>query len=307
MKEHIIIGSRSSKLALLQAQEVADKLKLANPQLSCEMVTVKTTGDRDQKTSLKVLGGKGVFVKELEEALLKGKIDIAVHSLKDMPTDIPAGLKLAAVTQRLDPRDVLVSAKGMILSKLPPGSKIGTGSQRRAVQLMNCRRDVAVVDMRGNIDTRLRKCYSGEVEGVLMAAAALIRMKLEDRITEYLPVGTFVPAVGQGALGIEVHDGDELIQEIIAPLNHKQSWLAVTAERAFLKALGGGCREPIAALGVIKGSSMELRGMVANSATHEAMYADVRGSASAAEQLGVKLARGMMRMGADALIGRHDA
>ena len=149
--------------------------------------------------------------------------------------------------------------------------------------------------------------YSGEVEGVLMAAAALIRMKLEDRITEYLPVGTFVPAVGQGALGIEVHDGDELIQEIIAPLNHKQSWLAVTAERAFLKALGGGCREPIAALGVIKGSSMELRGMVANSATHEAMYADVRGSASAAEQLGVKLARGMMRMGADALIGRHDA
>ena len=304
MKERIIIGSRSSKLALLQAQEVADKLKLANPQLSCEMVTVKTAGDRDQRTSLKVLDGKGVFVKELEEALLKGKIDIAVHSLKDMPTDIPVGLKLAAVTQRLDPRDVLVSAKGMVLSRLPSGSRIGTGSQRRTVQLMNCRRDIAVADMRGNIDTRLRKCHSGEVDGVLMAAAALIRMKLDDRITEYLPIETFVPAVGQGALGIEVRDSDRLTNEIVASLNHKQSWLAVIAERAFLKALGGGCREPIAALGVVEGTSLHLRGMVTNSNTFEVMNAEIKGKSSEAEQLGLRLAQRMMEMGAGRLIGR---
>jgi len=304
MKDRIIIGSRKSKLALLQAQEVVDALNLAHPQLSFEIATVKTAGDRDQRTSLKVLGGKGVFVKELEEALLQGKIDIAVHSLKDMPTDIPSGLILTAVTQRLDPRDVLVSAKGVVLSRLPPGSRIGTGSQRRAVQLMNCRRDIVVADMRGNIDTRMRKCFCGEVDGVLMAAAALVRMKLDDRITEYLPVDIFVPAVGQGALGIEVRDGDNAICELAASLNHKQSWLAVTAERAFLKALGGGCREPIAALGVIKGSSMELRGMVANSTTFEVMTDEMKGNSSEAEKLGIHLARRMMEMGAGRLIGR---
>jgi hydroxymethylbilane synthase len=304
MKGRIIIGSRKSKLALFQAQEVIDALRAVYPRLSFEITTVKTVGDRDRKTSLKVLGGKGIFVKELEEALLRREIDIAVHSLKDMPTDIPAGLKLAAVTRRMDPRDVLVSASGVGLSKLPPGSSIGTGSQRRTVQLMNCRRDITVTDMRGNIDTRLRKCYCGEVDSVLMAAAALLRMKLEDRVTEYLATDEFVPAVGQGALGIEVLDGDELIQEIIAPLNHEQSWREVSAERAFLKALGGGCREPIAALAVAKGTSLRIRGMVANSATFEVMYADMKGGSSEAEQLGVRLAQKMMEMGAGRLIGR---
>ena len=307
MNDRIIVGSRGSKLALLQAQEVVDKLKLSNPHLHFELKVIKTAGDLDHKTSLKVLGGRGIFVKEIEDALLRRDIDIAVHSLKDMPTDIQVGLRLVAVTERLDPRDVFVSARGVRLSKLPPGSSIGTGSQRRAVQLMNCRRDIVASDVRGNIDTRLRKCYSGEVDGIMLAAAALVRMKLDDKITEYLPPTTFVPAVGQGALGIEVRDDDSAMNEIVAALKHRQSWTAVIAERAFLKTLGGGCREPIAAMSVVRGSSLELRGMVANSATYEAMYADVRGNASAAEQLGVKLARGMMRMGADALIGRHDA
>ena len=304
MKGRIIIGSRKSKLALFQAQEIIDALREVYPRLAFEIATIKTAGDRDRKTSLKVLGGKGIFVKELEEALLRREIDIAVHSLKDMPTDIPAGLKLAAVTRRLDPRDVLVSASGVGLSQLPPGSSIGTGSQRRTVQLMNCRRDITVTDMRGNIDTRLRKCYCGEVDSVMMAAAALLRMKLEDRVTEYLATDEFVPAVGQGALGIEVLDGDELIQEIIAPLNHEQSWREVSAERGFLKALGGGCREPIAALAVAKGTSLRIRGMVANSTTFEVMYADMKGGSSEAEQLGIRLAQKMMEMGAGRLIGR---
>jgi hydroxymethylbilane synthase len=279
-------------------------LRSVYPKLSFEITTVKTAGDSDRKTSLKVLGGKGIFVKELEEALLRREIDIAVHSLKDVPTDIPAGLKLAAVTRRLDPRDVLVSASGVSLSKLPSGSRIGTGSQRRAVQLMNCRRDIAVTDMRGNIDTRLRKCFGGEVDGVMLAAAALIRMKLEDRITEYLPVDKFVPAVGQGALGIEVRDNDKLADEIVAPLNHEGTWREVSAERAFLKALGGGCREPIAALAVVKRTSLRICGMVANSATFEVMYADVKGSSSEAEQLGIHLAQKMVELGAERLIGR---
>jgi hydroxymethylbilane synthase len=169
---------------------------------------------------------------------------------------------------------------------------------------MNYRRDIAVADMRGNIDTRLRKCFCGEVDGVLMAAAALVRMKLEDKITEYLPVETFVPAVGQGALGIEIHEGDELIQEIITSLNHEQSWREVTAERAFLKGLGGGCREPIAALGIVKGSSLHLRGMVANSTTFEVMNAEIKGDSSKADQLGLRLAQNMMEIGAGKLIGR---
>ena len=305
MKDRIIIGSRKSKLALLQAQEVIDALRAVYPKLSFEITTVKTAGDRDRKTSLKILGGQGIFVKELEEALLRREIDIAVHSLKDMPTDIPAGLKLATVTRRLDPRDVLVSANGMVLSKLPEGVRIGTGSQRRAVQLLAQRRDVAVVDMRGNIDTRLRKCSGGEVDGLVLAAAALIRMKLEDRITEYLPVDKFVPAVGQGALGIEVREDDKLANELVAPLNHEGTWMEVSAERAFLKALGGGCREPIAALGIVKGSSLHMRGMVANSETCEELKAGVKGKPSQAEQLGIRLAQRMMEMGAGRLIGRR--
>lgn len=304
MKGRIVIGSRKSKLALLQAQEVVDSLAAVYPHLSFEIVKIKTEGDRDRITSLKVLGGKGVFVKELEEALLRRDIDIAVHSLKDMPTDIPDGLTLAAVTRRMDPRDVLVSNGGVGLSRLPAGSRIGTSSQRRAVQLANCRRDIAVSDMRGNIDTRLRKCAGGEVDGLLIAAAALIRMKLEARITEYLSTDIFIPAVGQGTLGIEVRAEDGAMGELVAPLNHESTWREVGAERAFLKALGGGCREPIAALAVVKGTSLRIRGMVANSATFEVMYADVKGYSSQAEQLGVLLAQRMMEMGAERLIGR---
>ena len=306
MKDRIVVGSRGSKLALLQAQEVVDQLQQANTHLNFELKTIKTAGDIDRKTSLQVLGGKGIFVREIEEALLRGDIDIAVHSLKDMPTDIPSGLRLAAATERLYQLDELFSARRVRLSMLPPGSRICTGSQRRAVQLLAQRPDVAIADMRGNIDTRLRKCAEGGVDGIVLAAAALIRMKLDDKITEYLPSDTFVPAVGQGALGIEIRD-DGAMDNIVTALNHQPTWLAVTAERAFLKALGGGCREPIAALGIVKGSSLELRGMVANPTTHEAVYADLRGSASAAEQLGVRLARRMIRMGVDSLIGRRDA
>ena len=304
MKGRIVIGSRKSKLALLQTQEVVDALVKAYPRLSFEVVKIKTEGDRDRKTSLRILGGRGVFVKELEEALLRRDIDIAVHSLKDMPTDMPDGLRIAAVTKRLDPRDVLVSNGGASLSSLAPGSRIGTGSQRRSVQLLSRRRDVAVVDMRGNIDTRLRKCASGEVDGIVMAAAALKRMNIEDRIAEYFSADIFVPAAGQGALGIEIRAEDSAVEEIVASLDHEASRREVAAERAFLRALGGGCREPIAALGVVKGASLHIRGMVANSSTGEVLYADVEGEASQSERLGVDLASRMTEMGAGKLIGR---
>lgn len=304
MKGRIVIGSRRSKLALLQTQEVVDALAKAYPRLSFEVIKVKTEGDRDRKTPLRVLGGRGVFVKELEEALQRRDIDIAVHSLKDMPTDIPDGLKLAAVTKRMDPRDVLVLNGGAGLSQLPAGSRIGTGSQRRSVQLLSQRRDILIVDMRGNIDTRLRKCSGGEVDGVVIAAAALKRMNLEDKITEYLSTDVFVPAAGQGALGIEIREEDSAVEELVAPLNDESSWREVAAERAFLRALGGGCREPIAALGIVDGSLLHVCGMVANSATGEVMHADIRGEASQAERLGVDLAGRMTEMGAGKLIGR---
>ncbi|MEA1958405.1 MAG: hydroxymethylbilane synthase [Chloroflexota bacterium] len=303
MVEKIIVGSRGSRLAVIQAQEVIDGLRRIDANLNIELKTIKTEGDRDRNTSLTVLGGRGVFVKEIEDALLRGDIDIAVHSLKDMPTDTPPGQRIAATLERLDPRDVLVSPHGG-LSKLPPGARIGTGSQRRSVQLLSMCPEVEIVDLRGNIDTRLRKCDSGQVDGVLMAAAALIRSGLSDEITEYLPFETFTPAVGQGALGIEIRRGDGIIEELVVPLNHAPTMAAVIAERAFLRALGGGCQEPIAALGVVEGASLRVRGMVADSASGETMYAGVEGGVADAEALGKRLAREMIEMGAERLIGR---
>ena len=201
MRRTIAVGTRGSKLAVIQAESVLSKLKEAMPALDASLVKIVTTGDRESNAVLDKFAGQGVFVKELEQALIDGKINLAVHSLKDLPTEIPDGLLLAAVTARLDPRDVLVS-RGKGLADLAPGSKIGTGSARRSVQLLTYRSDLEICEIRGNIDTRLGKVTQGEFDGIIVAAAALIRLGWEDKITEYLPADHFVPAVGQGALGI---------------------------------------------------------------------------------------------------------
>jgi hydroxymethylbilane synthase len=297
----IIVGSRGSKLAVIQAEELLAKLREAFPGLKAGLVKIKTRGDRYNTTALDEFDGQGIFVKELEKALLNSQIDIAVHSLKDLPTEIPDGLMLAAATTRLDHRDVLVSRCGK-LAELASGSKIGTGSPRRAVQLHALRPDLQVSDIRGNIDTRLRKVFEGEFDGVIVAAAAMIRLGWESKITEYLPVEHFTPAVGQGTLGIEIRSEDKEIATLVSKINDEPTWQAVTAERTFLQALGGGCRAPIAALGVVSANTLKLTGMVASIDGVHILRATEEGSASATEQVGKRLARKMVENGALVLI-----
>ena len=297
----ITVGTRGSKLAVIQAEELLAKLREAFPGLKAGVVKIKTTGDRYRTIALDKFAGQGKIVKEQEKALLDRQIDLAVHSLKDLPTEIPDGLTLAAATARLDPRDVLVSRCGK-LYELAPGSKIGTGSPRRAVQLLALRPDLQVCGIRGNIDTRLRKVAEGEFDGVIVAAAAMIRLGWEDRIKEYLPVEHFTPAVGQGTLGIEIRSEDKEIATLISKINDEPTWQAVTAERTFLQALGGGCRAPIAALGIVSANTLKLNGMVASVDGVHILRATKDGSASTPEQVGKRLAQKMAEMGALALI-----
>lgn len=297
----IRIGSRGSKLAVLQAETVRSQLMMHNPDVECEMVIVTTTGDKNTSVSLEQLGGEGVFVKELEESLRQGQIDLAVHSLKDMLTTVPSGLKLAAVPERADPRDVIVSPHGD-LSQIPPGARIGTGSQRRAVQLKALRSDLEICGLRGNIDTRISKAFSDEMDGIIMAAAALVRLEMQDRIADFLPVEGFVPAVGQGALGIEIRADDADTLHMVTPLNHETTWQSVAAERAFLRSLGGGCRAPIAALGTVENGVLHLSGIVSDPQGNKIIRAHTSDDVLRSEEIGQDLASRMLEMGAASLI-----
>jgi len=299
----VIIGTRGSRLAVVQAEAVVGDLAKANPGYHFELDKITTAGDRNRKASLWDMGRTGVFVKELEEALQDGRIDMAVHSLKDMPTDTTTGLTIAAVTQRCDPRDVLVSPRSR-LADLPAGARVGTGSPRRAVQLLAQRPDIEVLPLRGNIDTRLKKISTMELDGILLAAAAMIRLGMESRITEYLSPDTFVPAAGQGAIAIEARADDEAMLRMASSVNHDGSQAEVAAERAFLQTLGGGCREPIAALGTATGDSLRLMGMVASSTSGEILRAEASGTVMDPEAIGAQLAHEMARLGACELIGR---
>lgn len=305
MKTNIVVGSRGSKLALVQAELVAAKIREINPHLEVSISKVVTKGDRDRRTQLDGMAEVGIFVKELEEALLDSRIDLAVHSLKDMPTQIPKGLYLMAVIERADPRDALV-AKAK-LDELSPGSRIGTGSLRRAVQLAQYRPHLKVCSIRGNVDTRIRKVSSGEVDGVIVAVAAMLRLGWENRITEYLPLEYFLPAVGQAVLVIEARLGDEELAELVSPINHLPTWQSITAERAFLNALGGGCRAPIAALGTVNDNTLRLEGMVADASGKKIICASEEGSTVAAEEIGRRLAQKILAMGASDIIAEAGA
>ena len=301
----VVVGSRRSKLAMVQTRSMIAELKRLHPRVEFDLVEITTTGDRHRQVSLDVLGGEGVFVRELEEALLDGRIDLAVHSAKDMPTEIADGLRLGATPPRVDPRDVLISRSGK-LKELASGSRIGTGSQRRVVQIVALRPDLQIGGLRGNVDTRLRKVASGEFDGILLAAAALIRLGLEEHITEYLEPDVFVPAVGQGSLGIEIRAGDDRMADVVAPLNDEPTWQAVIAERAFLQALGGGCRAPIAALGNVGGGRLHLSGMVADPAGTTILRREVVGDTTDPEEAGNLLGREMIEMGAESLVRREE-
>lgn len=247
----IVIGSRGSQLALWQARHIATKLNVET-----RIEIIKTTGDKIQDVPLSLVGGKGLFTKEIEEALLGRRIDLAVHSLKDMPAELPSGLILSAIPEREDPRDALVGAP------LKKGARVGTSSLRRAVQLANLNLGITIESLRGNVDTRLRKLDEGQYDTIVLAAAGLRRLGWADRISELIPVDVMIPAVGQGALAIETRDDGGDAQRIARTLDHERSRIAITAERAFLAVFGGGCQVPIGAHATIDGSSIHLRAFV---------------------------------------------
>ena len=260
------IGSRGSAMALFQANLVRERLIAAHPELAApgmlELIVIRTTGDRVQNRLLAEIGGKGLFTKEIEQALIDRRIDLAVHSLKDMETILPPGLDIACVLPRDDPRDVLVSRGGVALAALPPGARIGTASLRRKAQLLRRRPDLAAVPIRGNVDTRLVKLAAGEVDGLLLALCGLERLGRVAVATEILSVETMLPAVGQGALAIETRADDAELRDWLMPLNDAASAACVTAERAMLAALDGSCQTPIAGLAELAGSELRLRALL---------------------------------------------
>ena len=305
MKDNLVIGSRGSKLALTQAGMIKSQLELLEPTLSVRIEIIKTSGDTNNDP-LSVIGGKGVFTKELEEALLDSRIDIAVHSLKDLPTIIPEGLTIAAICKREDPRDALVlhrklqGSQASLLS-LPQGAAIGTSSPRRLAQLQHLRDDLIIKDLRGNVDTRLRKLDEGQYDALVLACAGLRRLGLEDRISAALPPTEMLPAVGQGALGIETRADSETIAAV-SKLDHKFTRLACTAERAFLRSLGGGCQLPIAAHAVVREKRIRLDGLVADPQGHRVVRDRISGSLDEAEQLGTELGERLLERGAGELL-----
>ena len=260
----IRIGTRGSPLALAQANEVRARLGAAHGQaaLDIEMRVIRTSGDRIQDRPLAEAGGKGLFTKEIEEALLAGEIDLAVHSMKDMPTTLPPGLAIACYLPRQDVRDAFISRKAATLAQLPPGSVLATSSLRRQAQVRWLRPDLTVVPMRGNVDTRLRKLESGAADATLLACAGLQRLGIAHRITSAMSVEEMLPAVAQGAIGIETRAGDGATAQLLAPINDQATALAVTAERAFLAKLDGSCRTPIAGLAELGGGRLLFRGMI---------------------------------------------
>lgn len=258
------VGTRGSALALAQAALVIDALSAVDPDSTYAPTIVRTEGDRDKVTPLTVIGGQGVFTVALQDALLRGAVDMAVHSAKDLPPKTPEGLVLAALPERADPRDVFISRHGVVLAALPPGARVGTSSRRRAVQARAINPGIEIVELRGNLDTRLRKSTEPEYDGIVVAAAGLDRMGWRERVTEYLPVDRFVPSPGQGALGIECRADDAELRATLALIDHPPTRVAVTAERALLVAAGAGCTMPLAGYAEVERDDLRLWGMTAD-------------------------------------------
>lgn len=292
MRSEIVIGSRGSALALWQSKAMALALETAHVGLTCRIEIIKTTGDVMVEASLVAIAGKGVFTKEIEDAMLDRRVDVAVHSLKDLPTVLPPGLTLAAITKREDPRDAFCARPGIAsVVDLPVGARIGTSSPRRRSQLLAWRPDLELVDLRGNVDTRLRKIESEGLDGIVLACAGLRRLGLADRITEPLGINVMVPAVGQGALGIEARDGDDDILELLQALADDETAAACRAERAFLEAVGGGCAAPVAAHAWPDGEGqLSMVGTIATDPERPPVRGMLTGPVNAAERLGQSLA-----------------
>jgi hydroxymethylbilane synthase len=307
MTKTIRFGSRGSELARWQTNHVLELLQAAWTDLQPEIQTFTTKGDRVLDAPLPAVGGKGLFTAELEEALHQGTIDLAVHSLKDLPTEVPAGLKIGAIPARANPHDALISRSGYTLDTLPEGATIGTSSLRRAAQLLHVRPDLKMIDIRGNVDTRIRKALdeNGPYDAILLACAGLERLGLAEAVTQVLPFERMLPAPGQGALGIQCRDEAQTV-ELLSPIHHRETALAVTAERAFLAGLGGGCSVPVAAYATVEGSTLTLHGRVCGvdgRTQVEVVTIRTVSSMDDAYQVGFTLAQEAIEQGAAALLG----
>jgi len=285
-----------------QARHVRDRLQAIHPELAVEIIGVSTEADRFLDKSLDQLGGKGAFIKELEQALLEERADLAVHSMKDVTIDLPKGLRLAAILVREDIRDVIVAENYTALDQLPPGFRIGTSSLRRRCQIAHLRPDLEIRDIRGNVGTRLRKLDSGTYDALILAAAGMLRLGLADRICGYLPVDTLLPAIGQGALGLEIRDGDERILEIICPLDHPASHTCVLAERALSRRLNGGCHAPVAALAELQQGQLSLRALVGSVDGARILRTSIQGLPENAIALGEAAGADLITQGADRIL-----
>jgi hydroxymethylbilane synthase len=272
------------------------------PDVTVDIVVIKTKGDIMQDVSLAKIGGKGLFVKEIEDALLRNEIDIAVHSMKDVPVELPDGLEIGVTSEREDPRDVLISKDKTKIEDMPQGARIGTGSLRRGFQLRNLFPGIELIPLRGNLDTRIRKIQSDTLDGIIVAAAGMRRMGWTDRITQYIPVEIMLPSVGQGALGIELRKNDSDTRNAVSFINHPQTWIEVSAERAFLKRLGGGCQLPIAGYGRKMDSDIILSGLLGSLDGRVLIREEVRGHCDNAEALGTLLADRILSKGGKAIL-----
>ncbi|MBI3333760.1 MAG: hydroxymethylbilane synthase [Candidatus Omnitrophica bacterium] len=305
MKGTLRIGTRGSKLALAQAEEVKSALEKEHPGLTCELVILKTTGDDFTAWKEKPAALKGLFVKEIEEALLKEEVELGVHSAKDLEVDLPEGLAIGAVLPRKDPRDAAVLKNEGTFKDLPQGSKVGVSSIRRRAQLLRIRRDLELLPLRGNVDTRLRKLEEGEVDALILAGCGLLRLGLERRISEWFDLAKMLPSPAQGALALEVRAEDAQTVELLKGLEDPNTHAEVNAERAFLKALGGSCQVPIGALARVEDGNLTLTGAVLSPDGLKQVREKISGPTQAAERLGRELASTLRAIGADRLLYGH--
>jgi hydroxymethylbilane synthase len=301
-KTPLRIATRKSPLALWQAEYVRDRLIAAHPGLEVELVRMTTQGDKILDSPLAKVGGKGLFVKELEEGLLNGRADLAVHSMKDVPVELPEGLHLPVICEREDPRDAFVSQHYAALDDLPHGARVGTSSLRRQCQLTTLRPDLEILSLRGNVNTRLAKLDAGDFDAIILAAAGLLRLGFGERITAYLDTAVSLPAIGQGAVGIECRSNDPAVNQLIAALDHPPTRIRVSAERAMNHRLEGGCQVPIAGHAVLDEDALILRGLVGYPDGSEVIRGEIRGDPDQAVNLGIALADDLLTRGAGTIL-----
>ena len=302
MRQALRIGSRGSRLALWQAEFVKGLIRRKFPGIKVEISVIRTTGDRLLDSPLSVIGGKGVFVKEIEEALLLGDVDIAVHSMKDLPTLLSERLTIGAVAKRHDPRDALVSNGDIRFDQLPRWAKVGTSSIRRQAQLLSLRPDLDIIPIRGNVDTRVRKLRADGYDSIVLALAGLERMGLGNEVTEVFPVDAMIPAPGQGIIAIECREDDSEITRLLSEINHNDSWIAASAERAFLEALSGSCQVPAGCYTEVKGDRIKIISLIASPDGKKVIKEDIEGPSQNNKSLGRELAERVLQKGGSEIL-----